>query len=136
MVEFKIIAIDAENNKKQVTVVLDAKKIAQDREVLKQSRKIERAKKLEVTNDGSVKLNSINEEGKIDKIKTEVINDIKDIDKLVKTIEPDEFLNLEAKFEKENGLSRPPSSYVLFMQEQRKIYDQQENANMKMKNET
>ena len=102
MVEFKIIAIDAENNKKQVTVVLDAKKIAQDREVLKQSRKIERAKKLEVTNDGSVKLNSINEEGKIDKIKTEVINDIKDIDKLVKTIEPDEFLNLEAKFEKEN----------------------------------
>ena len=101
-VEFKIIAIDTENNKKQVTVVIDAKKIAQDKEILKQSRKIERAKKLEVTNDGSVKLNSINEEGKIDKTKTEAINEIKEIDELVKTIEPDEFLNLEAKVEKEN----------------------------------
>ena len=28
MVEFKIVAVDAENNKKQVTVVIDAKKIA------------------------------------------------------------------------------------------------------------
>ena len=102
MVEFKIIAIDTENNKKQVTVVIDAKKIAQDKEILKQSRKIERAKKLEVTNDGSVKLNSINEEGKIDKTKTEAINEIKKIDEIVKTIEPDEFLNLEAKVEKEN----------------------------------
>ena len=41
--------------------------------------------------------------------------------------------NQIAKFEKENGLSRPPSSYVLFMQEQRKVYDQQENAHMTSK---
>ena len=47
-------------------------------------------------------MNSINEQGKIDKTKTEVINEIEDIDELVKTIEPNEFLNLEAKAEKEN----------------------------------
>ena len=58
--------------------------------------------KLEVKNDGSVKLNSINEQGKIDITKTEVINEIEDIDELLKTIEPNEFLNLEAKAEKEN----------------------------------
>ena len=102
MVEFKIIAVDEDNNKKQVTVVIDSKKIAEDKEILKQSRKIERANKLEVKNDGSVKLNSINEQGKIDKTKTEVINEIEDIDELLKTIEPNEFLNLEAKAEKEN----------------------------------
>ncbi len=102
MVEFKIIAVDVDNNKKQVTVIIDSKKIAEDKEILKQSRKIERANKLEVKNDGAVKLNSINEEGKIDKTKTEVINKIENIDKLIKTIEPNEFLNLEAKAEKEN----------------------------------
>ena len=102
MVEFKIIAVDVDNNKKQVTVVIDSKKIAEDKEILKQARKIERANKLEVKNDGSVKLNSINEQGKIDKTKTEVINEIEDIDELLKTIEPNEFLNLEAKAEKEN----------------------------------
>ena len=102
MVEFKIVAVDAENNKKQVTVVIDAKKIAQDKEILKQSRKIERAKKLEVKNDGSVKLNSVNEAGKINKTKTEVLNEIDSVEELVKTIEPDEFLNFEAKVENEN----------------------------------
>ena len=102
MVEFKIVAVDAENNKKQVTVVIDAKKIAQDKEILKQSRKIERAKKLEVKNDGSVKLNSVNEAGKIDKTKTEVLNEIDSVEELVKTIEPDEFLNFEAEIENEN----------------------------------
>ena len=64
--------------------------------------RIERANKLEVKNDGAVKLNSVNEQGKIDKTKTGVINEIEDIDELLKTIEPNEFLNLEAKAEKEN----------------------------------
>ncbi len=102
IVEFKIIAVDVDNNKKQVTVIIDKKKIAEDKEILKQSRKIERVNKLEVKNDGAVKLNSINEQGKIDKTKTDVINEIEDIDELVKTIEPNEFLNLKAKVEKEN----------------------------------
>ena len=75
----------------KITVVIDAKKIAQDKEILKQSRKIERAKKLEVKSDGSVKLNSVNEAGKIDKTKTEVLNEIDSVEELVKTIEPDEF---------------------------------------------
>ena len=44
--EFKIIAVDADNNKKQVTVVIDSKKIDEDKEILKQARKIERANKL------------------------------------------------------------------------------------------
>ena len=102
MVEFKIIAVDDDNNKKQVTVVIDSKKIAEDKEILKQSRKIERANKLEVKNDGSIKLKSLNESGQIDKIKTDSINNIDSFEDFVKTIDPDEFLNFDSELKNNN----------------------------------
>ena len=102
MVEFKIIAVDVDNNKKQVTVVIDSKKIAEDKEILKQARKIERANKLEVKNDGSIKFNSLNESGQIDKTKTDSINNIDSFEDFVKTIEPDEFLNFETQIKDDN----------------------------------
>ena len=46
MVEFKIVAIDEDNNRKQVTVIIDAKKIAKDKETLKQTRKLTKKKQL------------------------------------------------------------------------------------------
>ncbi len=102
MVEFKIIAVDVDNNKKQVTVVIDSKKIAEDKEILKQARKIERANKLEVENDGSIKFNSLNESGQIDKTKTDSINNIDSFEDFVKTIEPDEFLNFDTQIKDDN----------------------------------
>ncbi len=102
MVEFKIIAVDEDNNKKQVTVVIDSKKIAEDKEILKQARKIERSSKLEVKNDGSIKLNSLSEGGQIDKIKTDSINNIDSFEDFVKTTEPDEFLNFETQIKDDN----------------------------------
>ena len=102
MVEFKIIAVDEDNNKKQVTVVIDSKKIAEDKEILKQSRKIDRVNKLEVKNDGSIKLNSLSESGQIDKIKTDSINNIDSFEDFVKTIDPDEFLNFDSELKNDN----------------------------------
>ena len=66
LVEFKIIAVDVDNNKKQVTVVIDPDKIAKDKEILKESRKTAKAK-IMVNKDGSIKLKSINKDGSINK---------------------------------------------------------------------
>ena len=44
LVEFKIIAVDVDNNKKQVTVVIDPEKIGKDKEILKEARKTAKAK--------------------------------------------------------------------------------------------
>ena len=97
MVEFKIIAIDVDNNIKQVTVIIDAKKLAKDKDVLKQTRKLLKEKTIEVKNDGTVKLNSIDKDGSIDKTITNTINDSQSIEDIIKTIEPDEFLNLQSE---------------------------------------
>jgi hypothetical protein len=97
MVEFKIIAIDVDNNRKQVTVIIDAKKLAKDKDVLKQTRKLLKEKTIEVKNDGTVKLNSIDKDGSIDKTITNTINDSQSIEDIIKTIEPDEFLNLQSE---------------------------------------
>jgi len=102
MVEFKIIAVDEDNNKKQVTVIIDSKKIAEDKEILKQARKLERENKLEVKNDGSIKFNSFNESGQIDKTKTDSINNIDSFEDFVKITEPDEFLNFETQIKDDN----------------------------------
>jgi hypothetical protein len=97
MVEFKVIAIDVDNNRKQVTVIIDAKKLAKDKDVLKQTRKLLKEKTIEVKNDGTVKLNSIDKDGSIDKTITNTINDSQSIEDIIKTIEPDEFLNLQSE---------------------------------------
>ena len=110
MVEFKIVAIDEDNNRKQVTVIIDAKKIAKDKETLKQTRKLTKEKTIEVKNDGGVKLNSIDKDGSIDKTITNTINDPQSFEDIVETIEPDEFLKLESNLENNDYVVDLPSS--------------------------
>ncbi len=97
IVEFKIIAVDVDNNRKEVTVVIDPEKIAKDKEIIKEARKISIPKKIEVQNNGSVKLNSVNEDGTINKTTTSSINNIESFEDLINTTKPDEFLKLESK---------------------------------------
>ena len=94
LVEFKIIAVDVDNNKKQVTVVIDPEKIAKDKEILKESRKIAKGK-ITVNKDGSIKLKSVNKDGSVNKITTDAINENKDFEDVVKKIKPNEFLKLK-----------------------------------------
>jgi VCBS repeat-containing protein len=110
MVEFKIVAIDEDNNRKQVTVIIDAKKIAKDKEVLKQTRKLTKEKTIEVKNDGVVKLNSIDKDGSIDKTTTNAINDSQSFEDIIQTIEPDEFLKLESNLENNDYVADLPAS--------------------------
>ena len=79
LVEFKIIAVDADNNKKQVTVVIDPEKIAKDKEILKESRKTAKAK-IMVNKDGSIKLKSINKHH-TNKVYNKLINQIIKVNK-------------------------------------------------------
>ena len=95
LVEFKIIAVDTDNNKKQVTVVIDPEKIAKDKEILKEVRKTAKAK-IMINKDGSIKLKSINKDGSVNKTTTDVINENKNFEDIVKEIKPNEFLKLEA----------------------------------------
>jgi len=97
IVEFKIIAVDVDNNRKEVNVVIDPEKIAKDKEILKEARKISIPKKIEVQNNGSVKLNSVNEDGTINKTTTSSINNIESFEDLINATKPDEFLKLESK---------------------------------------
>ncbi len=94
LVEFKIIAVDVDNNKKQVTVVIDPEKIAKDKEILKESRKTAKAK-IMVSKDGSIKLKSVNKDGSENKTTTDAINENKDFQDIVKKVKPNEFLKLE-----------------------------------------
>ncbi len=94
LVEFKIIAVDTDNNKKQVTVVIDPEKIAKDKEILKEVRKTAKAK-IMINKDGSIKLKSINKDGSVNKTTTDAINENKNFEDVVKKIKPNEFLKLE-----------------------------------------
>ena len=94
LVEFKIIAVDVDNNKKQVTIVIDPEKIAKDKEILKESRKIAKGK-ITVNKDGSIKLKSVNKDGSVNKTTTDAINENKDFEDVVKKIKPNEFLKLK-----------------------------------------
>ena len=86
--------IDSDNNQKKVTVVIDPKKLAQDKDVFK---KIKKAKKTKVNVDtsGTVQLQSTNEAGSIDKTTTNVLNN----NKLTEFIDiaPSEILNVETQ---------------------------------------
>ena len=83
-----------DNNEKQVTVVIDPKKIAQDKDILKQSRKANKTK-VDVKTDGTVQLQSTDEAGVIDQTTTNVLNNNKF--KEFSNLEPTEKLNLETK---------------------------------------
>mgnify|MGYP001997836427 CR=1 FL=1 len=94
MLEFKIVAVDSDNNQKKVTVVIDPKKIMQDKDVFKKIKKANKTK-VNVDTSGTVKLQSTNEVGSIDKTTTNVLNNNKFTEFL--NIEPSEILNVETQ---------------------------------------
>ena len=94
MLEFKIVAVDADNNQKKVTVVIDPKKIMQDKDVFKKIKKANKTK-VNVDTSGTVQLQSTNEVGSIDKTTTNVLNNNKFTEFL--NIEPSEILNVETQ---------------------------------------
>ena len=94
MLEFKIVAVDVDNNQKKVTVVIDPKKIMQDKDVFKKIKKANKTK-VNVDTSGTVQLQSTNEVGSIDKTTTNVLNNNKFTEFL--NIEPSEILNVETQ---------------------------------------
>ena len=90
-VEFKIVALDADNNQNQVTVVIDPKKLSKDRDIFKKIKKANRAK-VDVKTSGSVQLQSTDETGSIDTTTSNVLNNNKVED--FSNIEPSETLDL------------------------------------------
>ena len=93
-VEFKIVAIDLDNNEKQVTVVIDPKKIANDKDILKKIRKANKTK-VDVKTDGTVQLQSTDETGAIDQTTSKVLNNNKFTE--FSNLEPTEKLDLKTK---------------------------------------
>ena len=91
---FKIVAVDVDNNQKKVTVVIDPKKIMQDKDVFKKIKKANKTK-VNVDTSGTVQLQSTNEVGSIDKTTTNVLNNNKFTEFL--NIEPSEILNVETQ---------------------------------------
>ena len=67
----------------------------EDKEILKEVRKTAKAK-IMINKDGSIKLKSINKDGSVNKTTTDVINENKNFEDIVKEIKPNEFLKLEA----------------------------------------
>ena len=94
MLEFKIVAVDADNNQKKVTVVIDPKKLMNDKDVFKKIKKANKTK-VNVDTSGTVQLQSTNELGSIDKTTTNVLNNNKFTEFL--NIEPSEILNVETQ---------------------------------------
>ena len=94
MLEFKIVAVDVDNNQKKVTVVIDPKKLMNDKDVFKKIKKASKTK-VNVDTSGTVKLQSTNEVGSIDKTTTNVLNNNKFTEFL--NIEPSEILNVETQ---------------------------------------
>ena len=94
LLEFKIVAVDVDNNQKKVTVVIDPKKIMQDKDVFKKIKKANKTK-VNVDTSGTVQLQSTNEVGSIDKTTTNVLNNNKFTEFL--NIEPSEILNVETQ---------------------------------------
>ena len=90
-VEFKIVALDADNNQNQVTVIIDPKKLSKDRDIFKKIKKANRAK-VDVKTSGSVQLQSTDETGSVDTTTSNVLNDNKVKD--FSNIEPSEILDL------------------------------------------
>ena len=94
MLEFKIVAVDSDNNQKKVTVVIDPKKLMNDKDVFKKIKKANKTK-VNVDTSGTVQLQSTNELGSIDKTTTNVLNNNKFTEFL--NIEPSEILNVETQ---------------------------------------
>ena len=107
-VEFKIVAIDLDNNEKQVTVVIDPKKIAKDKDILKKIRKANKTK-VDVKTDGTVQLQSTDETGAIDQTTSNVLNNNKFTE--FSNLEPTEKLDLKTKIIENKFILDIPSEF-------------------------
>ena len=96
LLEFKIIAIDTDNNEKQVTVIIDPKKISQDKDIMKQVN-IKNSSNITVSNDGLVELNTTNEDGLTIKTATDAVNQNKSSKDIVNSIEANEEFKIQSE---------------------------------------
>ncbi|MDB9711072.1 Ig-like domain-containing protein, partial [Candidatus Pelagibacter ubique] len=96
LLEFKIIAIDTDNNEKQVTVIIDPKKISQDKDIIKQVN-IKNSSNITVNNNGLVELNTTNEDGLTIKTATDAVNQNKSFKDIVSSIEANEEFKIQSE---------------------------------------
>ncbi|XOJ72920.1 VCBS domain-containing protein [Candidatus Pelagibacter sp. Uisw_114] len=96
LLEFKIIAVDTDNNKKQVTVIIDPEKISQDKDIMKQV-KIKNSSNITVNNNGLVELNTTNEDGLTIKTATDAVNQNKSFKDIVNSIEANEEFKIQSE---------------------------------------
>ncbi len=96
LLEFKIIAVDTDNNKKQVTVIIDPEKISQDKDIMKQVNR-KNSSNITVNNDGLVELNTTNEDGLTNKTATDAVNQNKSSKDIVNSIEANEEFKVQSE---------------------------------------
>ena len=96
LLEFKIIAVDTDNNKKQVTVIIDPEKISQDKDIMKQVNK-KNSSNITVNNNGLVELNTTNEDGLTIKTATDAVNQNKSFKDIVSSIEANEEFKIQSE---------------------------------------
>ncbi|MDA7780029.1 DUF4347 domain-containing protein [Candidatus Pelagibacter sp.] len=96
LLEFKIIAVDTDNNKKQVTVIIDPEKISQDKDIMKQVNR-KNSSNITVNNNGLVELNTTNEDGLTIKTATDAVNQNKSFKDIVNSIEANEEFKIQSE---------------------------------------
>ncbi|MDA7767592.1 VCBS domain-containing protein [Candidatus Pelagibacter sp.] len=96
LLEFKIIAVDTDNNKKQVNVIIDPEKISQDKDIMKQVNK-KNSSNITVNNNGLVELNTTNEDGLTIKTATDAVNQNKSFKDIVSSIEANEEFKIQSE---------------------------------------
>ena len=96
LLEFKIIAVDTDNNKKQVTVIIDPEKISQDKDIMKQVNR-KNSSNITVNNNGLVELNTTNEDGLTIKTATDAVNQNKSSKDIVNSIEANEEFKIQSE---------------------------------------
>ena len=96
LLEFKIIAVDTDNNKKQVTVIIDPEKISQDKDIMKQVNR-KNSSNITVNNNGLVELNTTNEDGLTNKTATDAVNQNKSFKDIVNSIEANEEFKIQSE---------------------------------------
>ena len=96
LLEFKIIAVDTDNNKKQVNVIIDPEKISQDKDIMKQVNR-KNSSNITVNNNGLVELNTTNEDGLTNKTETDAVNQNKSFKDIVNSIEANEEIKVQSE---------------------------------------
>ena len=96
LLEFKIIAVDTDNNKKQINVIIDPEKISQDKDIMKQVNR-KNSSNITVNNNGLVELNTNNEDGLTNKTGTDAVNQNKSFKDIVNSIEANEKFKIQSE---------------------------------------